>query len=90
LALLREKAQETGNEFTQLDEVFDSFNGAADLETALNGLESGLENIGSDAYTKFEDFRQKLQNAGGDMKKLNPQLDAIWESFSRTGELTAE
>ena len=90
LALLREKAQETGNEFTQLDEIFDSFDGAADLETALNGLESGLENIGSDAYTKFEEFRQKLQNAGGDMKKLNPQLDAIWESFSRTGELTAE
>ena len=90
LALLREKAQETGNEFTQLDEIFDNFDGATDLETALNGLESGLENIGSDAYTKFEDFRQALQNAGGDMKKLNPQLDAIWESFSRTGELTAE
>ena len=90
LALLRENAEKTGQEFTELNDIFNNFDSADDLETALNGMEENLETLGSKAYTTFEDFRQSLQNAGGDMKKLNPHLDAIWESFSKTGELTVE
>jgi hypothetical protein len=90
LQSVKENAEKTGNEFTELDGIFDSINGVDDLETALNALDEKLEKLGSRSYTEFEEFRQAIQNAGGDMSKLNPELNAIWESFTKTGELTEE
>ena len=85
-----ENAEKTGNEFTKLDKILKTVDGIDDLEVALNSLEESLEILGSDSYTKFEEFRQAIQNAGGDMSKLNPQLNSIWDSFTKTGELTEE
>ena len=90
LQSVKENAEKTGNEFTELDSIFDSIDGVDDLEIALNILDEKLEELGSRSYTEFEEFRQAIQNAGGDMSKLNPELNAIWDSFTRTGELTEE
>ena len=90
LISFQKSAVGAGQDLGELNEIFKNFQGAEDLEIALNEMEEALDGIGTKAYTDFETFRQALQNAGGDMKKLNPELDAIWESFSKTGELTAD
>ena len=90
LTSVTENAEKTGNEFIRLNSILQSIDGIDDLETALNALEENLEQLGSDSYKGFEQFRQELQNTGADMSKLNPELNAIWGSFTRTGELTEE
>lgn len=60
------------------------------IQGDVNVLENVIESLGVEAYQTFEKIRQAAQDGGADMKTLNPILDELQASFSRTGELTEE
>ena len=60
------------------------------IQNDVNVLENVIEGLGIEAYQTFEKIRQAAQDGGADMKTLNPILDELQASFSRTGELTEE
>ena len=106
LGMVRKKALETGNSITHLEKAFKAIEGVrydetkqafvdtngeiVEMKTLLEGMKIELDEVGADAYNRFELLGQALQNAGADMQKLNPVLKDIWSSFERTGELTEQ
>lgn len=106
LKLVKEKATETGNSIDHLDEAFKEIENVrwdearksfvntkdeiVDITTILDGMRSKLDDVGDKAYNRFEALGAALQDAGADMKQLEPELEKIWKSFERTGELTEQ
>ena len=60
------------------------------IQNDVNVLENVIEGLGIEAYQTFEKIRQAAQDGGADMKTLNPILDELQASFSRTGELPSK
>ena len=106
LKLVKEKATETGNSVDHLDEAFKEIENVrwdevrksfvntkdeiVDITTILDGMRSKLDDVGDKAYNRFEALGAALQDAGADMKQLEPELEKIWKSFEHTGELTEQ
>lgn len=60
------------------------------IQNDVQVLENVVEQFGVEAYNAFEKIREEAQASGANMKQLNPILDQLQASMSRTGELTEE
>lgn len=95
LRAMRKAGDEAGLEVKHLDELLKRIGKGKDIKiTTFKDLKTEIgnltEQVGQELETLFNNIRIKAEQSGMDLKKINPILDEMKNSFIDTGTVTQE